>query len=173
VGRVRFWCGTWLPCESRQRRRHPGLGKLRGRPDALFGSRNRAWIDHDVDGIAEPMELGHLPYKKGTYESYIGRAGLEPHGKKKWRRRVADVAARLIAALEPDDAVLGEAMSRNSMSYRRVVAQAITQMPAQRVSAVGERERSAAHVSASTRRDCKLARRYGREQWSPFLPHLW
>ncbi len=60
-----------------------------------------------VDGIVEPMELGHLPYKKGTYEDYVGRAGLERHGKKKWRRHVADVVARLIAALEPDDTVLG------------------------------------------------------------------
>jgi polyphosphate glucokinase len=60
-----------------------------------------------VDGIVEPMELGHLPYKKGTYEDYVGRAGLERHGKKKWRRNVADVVARLIAALEPDDTVLG------------------------------------------------------------------
>jgi polyphosphate glucokinase len=55
----------------------------------------------------EPMELGHLPYKKGTYEDYVGRAGLERHGKKKWRRHVADVVARLIAALEPDDTVIG------------------------------------------------------------------
>jgi polyphosphate glucokinase len=60
-----------------------------------------------VDGIAEPMELGHLPYKNGTYEDYVGRAGLERRGKKKWQRHVADVAARLIAALEPDDTVLG------------------------------------------------------------------
>src|ERR1700730_9918007 len=60
-----------------------------------------------VDGIVEPMELGHLPYKKGSYEDYVGRAGLERHGKKKWRRDVADVVARLIAALEPDDTVLG------------------------------------------------------------------
>ena len=60
-----------------------------------------------VDGIVEPMELGHLPYKKGTYEDYVGRAGLERHGKKKWRRHVADVVARFIAALEPDDVVIG------------------------------------------------------------------
>src|ERR1700737_1517523 len=60
-----------------------------------------------VDGIVEPMELGHLPYKKGTYEDYIGQAGLERHGKKKWLRHVADVVARLIAALESDDTVIG------------------------------------------------------------------
>jgi polyphosphate glucokinase len=60
-----------------------------------------------VDSIIEPMELGHLPYKKGTYEDYVGERGLEKHGKRKWRRYVADVIARLIAALEPDDVVLG------------------------------------------------------------------
>jgi polyphosphate glucokinase len=29
------------------------------------------------------MELGHLPYRKSTYEDYVGRAGLERRGKKK------------------------------------------------------------------------------------------
>ena len=60
-----------------------------------------------VDGVVEPMELGHLPYRKGTYEAYVGQRGLEQRGKKKWRRHVAEVVAGLIAALEPDDVVLG------------------------------------------------------------------
>jgi len=60
-----------------------------------------------VDGIVEPMELGHLPYRKGTYEAYVGQRGLEQRGKKKWRRHVAEAVAGLIAALEPDDVVLG------------------------------------------------------------------
>jgi polyphosphate glucokinase len=60
-----------------------------------------------VEGIVEPMELAHLPYKKHTYEHYVGEAWLERHGKKKWRRQVADVVKRLIAALEPDDTVIG------------------------------------------------------------------
>ena len=60
-----------------------------------------------ADGIIEPMELGHLPYKKSTYEDYVGLRGLEKRGKKKWRRDVAEVVARLIAALEPEDVVLG------------------------------------------------------------------
>src|SRR5207245_132155 len=60
-----------------------------------------------VDGIVEPMELGHLPYKKHTFEDYVGIRGLEKHGKKKWRRYVADVVERLAAALEPDEVVLG------------------------------------------------------------------
>jgi polyphosphate glucokinase len=60
-----------------------------------------------VDGIVEPLELGHLPYKRGTYEDYVGLRGLVRRGKKKWRQDVADVVARLIAALEPDEVVLG------------------------------------------------------------------
>jgi polyphosphate glucokinase len=60
-----------------------------------------------IDGVVAPMELGHLPYKKGTYESYVGIRGLKRRGKKKWRQQVADIVALLIAALEPDDVVLG------------------------------------------------------------------
>jgi polyphosphate glucokinase len=60
-----------------------------------------------VEGVVAPMEVGHLPYEKGTYEDHVGGAGLDRHGKKKWRRHVADVAERLIAALRPDDTVIG------------------------------------------------------------------
>ena len=60
-----------------------------------------------VDGVLEPMELGHLPYKKATFEDYVGIRGLKKFGEKKWREHVADVVKRLIAALEPDDVVLG------------------------------------------------------------------
>lgn len=60
-----------------------------------------------VDGIIEPMELAHLPYKQGTYEDYVGERSLEKRGKKKWRSHVAEVVSSLIAALEPDDVVLG------------------------------------------------------------------
>ncbi|MCX6929316.1 MAG: ROK family protein [Verrucomicrobia bacterium] len=60
-----------------------------------------------VDGIVEPMELGHLPYKKATFEDYVGVRGLQKYGKKKWRRCVADVVEQMTAALEPEDVVLG------------------------------------------------------------------
>src|SRR5256885_6995064 len=60
-----------------------------------------------ADGIVEPMELGHLPYKKATFEDYVGIRGLDKYGKKKWRRYVADVVKRLVAAIEPDEVVLG------------------------------------------------------------------
>jgi polyphosphate glucokinase len=66
-----------------------------------------------VDGIVEPMELAHLPYKKGTYEDYVGERSLEKRGKKKWRRHVTDVVERLTAALEPNDVVLGGGNVKN------------------------------------------------------------
>lgn len=58
-------------------------------------------------GIVVPLELGHLPYKNGTYEDYIGRRGLNRLGKKKWGRHVAFCVARLISTIHPDDVVLG------------------------------------------------------------------
>jgi polyphosphate glucokinase len=60
-----------------------------------------------IDGIIEPMELGRLPYKKGTYEDYLGKRGLERLGKKSWRRHVESAVARVIGALELDDVVIG------------------------------------------------------------------
>jgi polyphosphate glucokinase len=60
-----------------------------------------------VEGHLAAMELAHLPYRKGTFEDYVGVRGLEKYGNKKWRKHVADVAERLIAALEPDEVVLG------------------------------------------------------------------
>ncbi|GLQ88182.1 glucose-6-phosphate isomerase [Dyella flagellata] len=60
-----------------------------------------------VDGIVEPMELAHLPYRKGTFEDYVGARGLKEAGKKKWQAHVFDVIGQLQAALEPDYVVLG------------------------------------------------------------------
>ncbi len=60
-----------------------------------------------ADGIVEPLELAHLPYKNGTFEDYVGLRGLKKRGKKKWRKHVANVVEQLVAALEPDDVVLG------------------------------------------------------------------
>jgi polyphosphate glucokinase len=66
-----------------------------------------------VEGVIEPMELAHLPYRKGTFEDYVGKRGLERLGKKKWRAHVVDVVAKLVAALEPDDVVLGGGNVKN------------------------------------------------------------
>jgi polyphosphate glucokinase len=66
-----------------------------------------------VDGVVEPMELAHLPYKKGrTYEDYVGIKGLARLGKKKWRKEVAQVVKVLRAALQADYVVLGGGNAR-------------------------------------------------------------
>ncbi len=65
-----------------------------------------------VEGVVEPMELAHLPYKKGTYEDYAGLAGLKRLGKKKWRRHVEDIVTLLKTALQADYVVLGGGNAR-------------------------------------------------------------
>ncbi len=61
-----------------------------------------------VDGELEPMELGHLPYRRGkTYEDYAGEAGRKRRGNKKWRKHVTDIVMQLTAALEPDEVLIG------------------------------------------------------------------
>jgi polyphosphate glucokinase len=66
-----------------------------------------------VDGRLEPMELGHLPYRKGkTYEDYLGIRGLERLGKKKWEHHVLKVVSELREALCADEVVLGGGNSK-------------------------------------------------------------
>lgn len=60
-----------------------------------------------TEGKVAPLELAHLPYRKGEYEDYVGLRGYEKYGKKKWRQHVNTVVALLKAALVADYVVLG------------------------------------------------------------------
>ena len=60
-----------------------------------------------VDGMVEPMELAHLPFRKLTFEDYVGERGLKRLGKKRWRRRIVEAVEILSAALQPTDVVIG------------------------------------------------------------------
>ncbi len=61
-----------------------------------------------MDGVVEPTELGHMPYKHGhTYEDYLGERGREQRGNRKWRQSVNEIVAHLKSALEVDYVVLG------------------------------------------------------------------
>lgn len=63
--------------------------------------------------VIVPMELAHLPYRKGrTFEDYVGLRGLERLGKKAWRRHVDRVVGILRAALLPDEVVIGGGNAR-------------------------------------------------------------
>ena len=66
-----------------------------------------------IDGVMEPMELAHLPYKNGkTYEDYVGLSGLRRLGKKKWRQEVRGIVNKFKAALQVDYVVVGGGNSR-------------------------------------------------------------
>jgi polyphosphate glucokinase len=61
-----------------------------------------------IDRVIAPMELAHLPYKKGrTFEDYVGQRGLRRMGRRKWCAAVEDVVTRLKDALVADYVVLG------------------------------------------------------------------
>jgi len=84
------------------------LGDYRGGRMLFLGLGTGLGSAMIVDGVLAPLELAHLPYKKGrTYEDYVGLRGLKRLGKKKWRAAVYDVVQRLQAALEVDDVVVG------------------------------------------------------------------
>jgi len=84
------------------------LGSYRGGRMLFLGLGTGLGSALIIDGVVEPMELAHLPYKNGhSFEHYVGIRGLERQGKARWRKSVRDVIRRLRAALGPDDVVLG------------------------------------------------------------------
>ncbi|MEP6645306.1 MAG: ROK family protein [Acidobacteriaceae bacterium] len=84
------------------------LGSYRGGRLLFLGLGTGLGSAMIADGVVEPMELAHLPYKNGkTYEDYLGIRGLKKLGRKKWERHVNKVVALLRAALEPEQIVLG------------------------------------------------------------------
>jgi polyphosphate glucokinase len=61
-----------------------------------------------VDGTVAPLEVAHLPYRKGdSYEDYVGERGLKRFGKKKWAHHVEKVIALLRHGLQAEYVVLG------------------------------------------------------------------
>jgi predicted NBD/HSP70 family sugar kinase len=60
-----------------------------------------------VDGVIVPMELGHLPFRRATFEEYVGRAARQRLGPKRWRAAALETIQHLSAALLPDYVVLG------------------------------------------------------------------
>lgn len=110
--------GGWVGFDFQKAFRHPvklindaamqALGSYEGGRMLFLGLGTGLGSAMIVDGVLEPMELAHLPYKKGkTYEDCVGIHALEHEGKKKWRRSVAQVVDKLKQALEPDYVVLG------------------------------------------------------------------
>ena len=69
------------------------------------------------DGALEPLELAHLPYRKGrTYEDYLGLRGLKRMGRKKWQRHVEKVVEILKHGLQADYVMLGGGQTKELKS---------------------------------------------------------
>jgi polyphosphate glucokinase len=84
------------------------LGSYKGRRMLYLGLGTGLGSAMVVDGSAQAMELAHLPWKKGkTYEDFLGKAGLQRDGRKKWRKNVITVIELMSHALEADYVVLG------------------------------------------------------------------
>ncbi|ODT02365.1 MAG: ROK family protein [Gemmatimonadetes bacterium SCN 70-22] len=64
------------------------------------------------NGQAVGLELGHLPYRKGTYEDYVGDAARERMGRKRWERHVHTIATLMYDALVCESMVLGGGNAR-------------------------------------------------------------
>ena len=60
-----------------------------------------------ADGVMEPMELAHLPYRKATFEEYVGTAALKRLGNRKWAKNVFAVVAALRDAVQAEYVVIG------------------------------------------------------------------
>jgi polyphosphate glucokinase len=110
--------GGWVGFDFRRAFGHPvkvindaamqALGSYRGGRMLFLGLGTGLGSALIVDGVIEPMEIAHLPYKNGrTFEDYVGIRGLERLGKTRWRKSVVDVVERFRAAFGAEDVVIG------------------------------------------------------------------
>ena len=89
------------------------LGSYRGGRMLFLGLGTGLGSALIVDGVLEPMELAHLPYKHGrTFEEHVGAAALKRLGEKRWMKSVMEVVTQLKAALQADYVVLGGGNSK-------------------------------------------------------------
>ena len=98
------------------------IGSYRGGRMLFLGLGTGLGATLIVDGVVEPTEVGHLPYKHGdTFEEYVGERGRERLGKSRWRKAVCEVIADLNAAFEADYVVLGGGNARRLKKLPRGV----------------------------------------------------
>jgi polyphosphate glucokinase len=84
------------------------LGSYRGGRMLFLGLGTGLGSALVADGLVFPLELAHLPYRKGrTYEDYVGLRALERMGHGKWEKHVGNVVKILKHALQVDYVMLG------------------------------------------------------------------
>ncbi|HEX3661582.1 MAG TPA: ROK family protein [Acidobacteriaceae bacterium] len=112
------WVGYPLAANLQKRWKKPvrvandavvqGLGAIQGRDIELIltlGTGLGSCLF--VDGHICPMELGHHPWKKMTYEDYLGRRGLKKYGKTKWNKLLEKAIVQTKATFNWDHLYLG------------------------------------------------------------------
>ena len=89
------------------------IGSYRGGRMLFLGLGTGLGATLIVDGVVEPTEVGHMPYKHGrTFEDYAGERGRKRLGNRRWRKSVRKIVADLNAAFEADYIVLGGGNAR-------------------------------------------------------------
>ena len=83
------------------------IGSYRGGRMLFLGLGTGLGSTFIADGTVEALELGHLPFRKTTFEDYVSEKALEKHGKKKWTEAVLETVEHLSAAMEPNEVVIG------------------------------------------------------------------
>lgn len=53
------------------------------------------------------LEIGHHPWRKHTYEDYLGRRGLDKYGKEKWNLRLLEAIQQIDALFNYDHLYIG------------------------------------------------------------------
>ena len=99
------------------------LGSYRGGTMLFLGLGTGLGSALVANGVLVPMELGQLPFRRSTYEDYVGKGGLNRLGKRHWRHVVDAAFQQLTAAIEVDDIVIGggnvELLERLPAAWRR------------------------------------------------------
>jgi polyphosphate glucokinase len=113
------WVGFHLQAELQKRWRKPvrvdndaaiqGYGTIRGKGVELMltlgtGMGSALFTD---GRLCPGLELGHHPWKKKTYEDYIGRRGLDAFGKKLWNKWLLEAIAETAKLFNWDHLYLG------------------------------------------------------------------
>jgi polyphosphate glucokinase len=107
----------WVGFNFQKAFRHPvkvtndaamqALGSYRGGRMLFLGVGTGLGSALIIDGAIQPMELAHLPYKRKTFEDYVGEAARKRLGQKKWSQKVFDVVGQLKNGLQAEYVVLG------------------------------------------------------------------
>ena len=124
------------------------LGSYKGGKMLFLGLGTGLGTAMIVEGVVAPMEVSHLPYKKGTYEHYVGRCGSGTQ----WQEEVAASRRRCRGA--PHRGAAARRYCDRGRQYQEAQSPAAALSPGRqcprvqrRLSVVGERQSCASRAA--------------------------